>query len=342
MKRKIIVSWPGFTGYMGACWQALARVADVRIFIEPSPLEQQFDCSDLAGLAWTRVEGPAAIADAIRAAQAFAPDLVLVCGWSTPLSRAFAQAPFVAARKVLAFDMPWEWRIRKILARWALHPRLRHFDAAFVPGRCTARYARWLGFGAHVVMGSNPSGWERFSRVKPGPRGFAFVGRFAQVKGIDVLLKAYALYRTRTASPWPLELIGSGDLPGFVFGEGVRVRGFVSPEDLPSALSETACLVLPSRWEPWGVSAAEAMSAGLATILSAACGLVSDVSPTRVVRPGDIAGLAKAMLAVERLSAADRAAESARVRPLMAKYSAADWAARVLKFVRAEIRREGR
>lgn len=312
--KKLVIVWPGFTGYMGACWRALAQLACVKIFIEPSRYEQRFDGSDLAGLDWMRVEDEAARQAAMDRIRAFGPDLVVVCGWSTPLSRAVGQEKF-GCRKVLAFDMPWEWTLRKIAARLVLWRRLRKFDAAFIPGARCARYARWLGF-TEIVTGSNPSGWERFKDVRPSPRGFVYVGRRAPEKGLDVLEAAYSRYRQQVDDPWPLDLVGG--------------ETFVKPEEMPSVLSRHACLVLPSRWEPWGIAAAEAMCAGLATIMSEACGLVADVTPTRVVRTGDVADLTRAMVEVHRMSLADREAAATEAKRKMADYSSANWAKRVL------------
>lgn len=343
MKRVVIV-WPGYTGYMGACWRALAESVAVKVFIEPSRYEQKFDGSDLKGLDVVRVDRPDA-ADWVRGEiRMFRPDLLLICGWSTPLSRViaatdFSDVSYPPPAKVLAFDMPWECTLRKFVARLALWPRLRYFDAAFVPGAAAARYARWLGFCGRLSEGSNPSGWERFRTVKPSAYGFLFVGRYVSEKGIDVLLAAYARYRQQVDEPWLLDLVGSGDLSSVVSahaaaGAGIRSLGFVLPEEMPRILSEHACLVLPSRWEPWGIAAAEAMSAGLMTILSDVCGLAVDVAPTRVVKPDDINGLAAALLAVHGLSEDARAAESKRVQSEMARYSAQNWARRVLSLAR--------
>ena len=55
-RARVAIVWPGFTGYMGACWRALAERATVKIWLEPSHYEQQFDGSDLAGLDWQRLE----------------------------------------------------------------------------------------------------------------------------------------------------------------------------------------------------------------------------------------------------------------------------------------------
>ena len=313
--RKVVIAWPGYTGYMGPCFKALAELCELRVYIEPSAYEQRFDSSSMEGVGFRRVDAEriASVEEEIRA---FAPDLTLVCGWSTPLSRALARAK-LPGRKALAFDMPWEWALRKLAARWVLWPHLRHFDAAFVPGKRCARYARWLGFrGSRLVEGSNPSGWERFKDVEPSARGFVYVGRRSPEKGLDVLEAAYARYRQMVVDPWPLELVGG--------------ETFVKPENVPAVLGRHACLILPSRWEPWGIAAAEAMCAGLATILSDACGIVSDVTPTRVVGSGDIEGLARAMAEVHRMSPAERKAAAAHARQEMARYSCAEWAERVL------------
>lgn len=327
--RRVAIIWPGFTGYTGDCWRALAQHVKVKIWLEPSALEQHFDGSELAGLDWVRLPHAADFPAAVEAVRAFTPDVLLVCGWHTPLCRLMGRAK-IDCRKVIAFDMPWEWRLRKFAAKLLLWPRLRHFDSAFVPGAAAARYARWLGFGRRrLTLGSNTSCWERFRNLSPAARGFLFVGRFVHAKSLDVLLAAYARYREQVADPWPLDLVGSGDLP--VPAGEARVLGFVPPHEMPRVLGEHACLVLPSRWEPWGVCAAEAMSAGLMTILSHVCGLAHDVPPTRSVRPGRVDDLTAAMVAIHHLPEAARAAERIRVRQAMETFSAAHWAEHLLE-----------
>lgn len=332
--KRVVIAWPGYTGYMGPCFKALSELCDLRVYVEPSVYEQQFDASAMAGVGFRRVDGACA-SKVVEEVKAFAPDLSLICGWSTPVARALAHAR-LSGRKVLAFDMPWEWTLRKLAARWALRPLLRRFDAAFVPGNRCARYARWLGFrGKRLVLGSNPSGWERFA--DNGCSGenerFLFVGRFSKVKGLDALLAAYAAYRGRTATPWPLDLVGSGDELPKDLPEGVFRRGFVLPSEMPNVMREHACLVLPSRWEPWGVCAAEAMSAGLMTILSDRCGIVDDVRPTYVVRCGDVEGLAAALGQASGTSVEERRVEGLRARSAQARYTAANWAARVMDLI---------
>lgn len=324
---RVAIAWPGFTGYMGDCWRELAARYNVKVWIEPSRYEQRFDGSELAGIDWRRVERGGE-GDAVGEMKAFAPDAMLVCGWSTPLAIAAGAAKF-DCRKVIAFDMPWELSVRKIVARWALWPRLRHFDAAFVPGSRAAKYARWLGFGT-VVEGSNPSGWERFSREEraENAEGFVYVGRFAEEKGIRVLLEAYANYRDSVDEPWPLDMVGSGDMVVRA-QDGVNVVGFVHPEKMPEVVGGHCALVLPSLWEPWGISAMEAMSAGLATIATDACGFTDDAEPTVKCPAGSAVALCDAMVKVHKMGAAERTAEAARARLSAERYSAVKWVERL-------------
>ena len=329
-KKRIAVAWPGFTGYMDACWRELSKTCDVRLFIGRGALEQRFDGSELAGLDWRRVE-PGEISQAIADMHAFRPDAVLVCGWNTLLSRAVAREDF-GCRKILLFDMPWKRSLRKFAARWALWPRLRHFDAAFVPGARTLKYAKWLGFEGRVATGSNPSGWERFHAAGHAAEGFVFVGRLSPEKNLDLLFDAYARYRTRVEKPWRLDIVGDGTLDRPP-PEGVRLLGFVKPQDMPAVLSASAAFVLPSRWEPWGVSAMEAMSAGLSVIASDACGFVDDAPPSIVFKSGDAEALADALARVHGMSPAEREAAASAGRREARRYSASEWARRLLDVV---------
>ena len=338
--KRIAITWPGFTGYMPDCFRALSRQNAVRVFIEPSALEQRFDGSELRGVDWARVNAsPDAsgggtpstgdipprldVPSALAEIAAFRPDALLVCGWSTPLARAAARMA-LPCRRIIAFDMPWEWRLRKFAARWLLRPRLRHFDAAFVPGARALRYARWLGFSGRVATGSNPGGWERFSNVSPADTGFLFAGRLAPVKGIQTLLDAYALYRRSTPDPWPFTIVGDGafQVPP---SPGVSALGFVRPDDMPALVARHAVFVLPSLWEPWGIAALEAMSAGLATIATTACGFIDDARPTFTVPPRSHRALADAMRQVHAMSGARRQAEAERARSVARDFSAARW-----------------
>jgi glycosyltransferase involved in cell wall biosynthesis/peptidoglycan/xylan/chitin deacetylase (PgdA/CDA1 family) len=312
---------------MDACWRELAACCELRIFIEPSPLEHRFDGSELDGLDWRRVEIDA-IPHALDEILAFRPDAVIICGWSTPLAIRAAAAD-LGCRTILDTDMPWEPTLRKFAARWALRPRLRHFDAAFVPGRRALKYAEWLGFKGRVTTGSNTSGWERFRDAGVADSGFVFVGRLSEEKALDVLIKGYALYRKAVDAPWGLDIVGDGGV-AIPECEGVRLLGFARPGAMPAIVGAHASLVLPSRSETWGVSALEAMSAGLAVIASDACGFIDDAPPAAVFPSGDAGALCDAMVRIHAMSDAERSRIAAKSRAVAECYSAELWADRAM------------
>jgi glycosyltransferase involved in cell wall biosynthesis len=131
---------------------------------------------------------------------------------------------------------------------------------------------------------------------------FAYVGRLSEEKGVETLLEAVSLPAARQAG---LRLVIAGDGPRRTLverflvtpaGERTRWLGFV--KDVRGVLSAADALVMPSRWEGFGLAAAEAMAAALPVVASDVPGLrdVVDDGATGVLVPAeDAARLAEAM-----------------------------------------------
>ena len=314
---KILFVWTGVTSYMADCWRRLQQEEgiELKIVVELAEIGKEFDREKVLKSLdtcvvndWStdqRTNGPTgqeAIAltrqraNELTGQEAIArflgewkPDVMFAVGWHSKVVRAMVgRTDWRDVPKVCCFDMPWRWNLRCFAARWVLGPFLRNYCAAFVPGKSTARYAQWLGF-RDVTEGLYAIDVERFkgdvSRIEsPSKRsGFLFVGRKVPEKGLDFLKKGYEVYR-RTGGTWTLD-----------------VPKWIDPEDVPRVMSERACLILPSRWEPWGVVAAEAKAAGMAVIVSDRVGARLDVPVDAVVRFGDVPGLAAAMRRVEMM-----------------------------------------
>ena len=133
---------------------------------------------------------------------------------------------------------------------------------------------------------------------------FAFVGRLDRQKGVDVLLRAArrlvsaggrgGLQSRYIGIGASIRLVLAGDGPertwaeGFVAREGlhpaVRLLGFV--HDVRGLLSAADALVAPSRWEGFGLVAAEAMAAGLPVIATRVAGLSEVVADAEEPRRG--------------------------------------------------------
>ena len=140
-------------------------------------------------------------------------------------------------------------------------------------------------------------------------KAFLFLGGLDRRKGVDVLLDAFAKATKGAESRWSLLLVGNDRSRGAYerraseLGVASRVlfRRAMPPAELPSALRAAAVLVLPSRFDGWGVTLNEGASAGLALIGSDACGasdhLISPGENGFVVEAGNVRSLARAMQA---------------------------------------------
>jgi D-inositol-3-phosphate glycosyltransferase len=141
----------------------------------------------------------------------------------------------------------------------------------------------------------------------PGDRLIAlFVGRLSREKGIRDLIDAWP----RVSGAVVLVVVGP-DMTNHPWNEGPAARAlastpgrdgrviFYGPSDDPAPLYRAADLaIVPSHWESFGISAAEAMSSGLAVIASAVGGLLDfmvDNQNGRLVPPRDPIALAAAI-----------------------------------------------
>jgi glycosyltransferase involved in cell wall biosynthesis len=99
----------------------------------------------------------------------------------------------------------------------------------------------------------------------------------------------------------------------------------VRPKDLPGVLEGAGCLLLPSRFEPWGVVVHEAVAGGLAVICTSACGsasrLVNDGYNGRVIAPDQVDKMVEAMLWISNLDPEKRVLISQRSVELAKQYT---------------------
>lgn len=235
----------------------------------------EFDVSFAASA--LRIEGsvPADLQERVRQ---FRPDVVFMPGWN------FSHYMTVARRLhrqgvkvVVGLDNPWRGDLRQrlgcLVAPWFLRPTV---DLLFAAGERQVQFARHLGYGRKVFQGLYSANVARFSAVRPfgeRPAKFLYVGRLIERKGLRALLAAYTHYRNSVPAPMPLVVAGKGALEQLCARtDGVEMRGFVQPSDLPALFSEAQCLVLPSFIEHWGVVLHEAAAAALPIIASSACG----------------------------------------------------------------------
>lgn len=186
--------------------------------------------------------------------------------------------------------------------------------------RAMLRRARWISLSARVVEPEVRAGAMVGARVELVGAGVAeeffhvrreesdyvlFFGRLDVFqKGLDTLIEAFRILRS-TRPDLRLRIAGRGkDAPlvermveeaGLV--DGVELLGPVSDERRLELLSGAVLMLMPSRFEGFGLVAAEAMAAGVPLVASDAGSLPEVMAPPHggvTVPAGDAAALADA------------------------------------------------
>ena len=337
----VVICWSHISGYMAACWRALAETAGVRLFVVAFEPESSapFDRSLMAGLPH-RLLTPTERQDAKLVCDLVAshkPDVVMVSGWSHPAFRAVcADRRMASAAKLMTLDTQPRFDFRQLAGRWIRREFFSKIDRAIAIGERAAVCARYLGFRADQIKvgacGINFAGFGTLSEQRTNwPRKWLYVGRYAPEKGLDILVKGYELYRRAAIDPpWELVCCGSGPEKHRLSSPGIIDLGFVPPDHQPKVFADAGGFVIASRFEPWGVAIAEAAAAGLPLICSDACGAVADVLREGfngyTFTSGDAEMLARRML---QTANEDVRLMGERSRHLAAPFDAALWPRRV-------------
>jgi glycosyltransferase involved in cell wall biosynthesis len=317
---RIVFCWSHISGYMAACWRALAQRPGVEVRVlayRSGDKEANFADDLVAGLNVRLLdERERGDANLIRSMVVDAkPDVLVLSGWSSDAYRALASEPTLASAKcVMTMDTPYRGTMRQQLGRFKMASYFARIDRVMVPGERAWQLARGLGFdevkirrgmygvdyasfaALHERRANQPGGW---------PRRFLFTGRYAAEKGLDVLLDAYAQYRKKVEVPWPLTCCGMGDMKGALAGrEGVEDRGFVQPAAMQDVMARCGVFVLASRYDPWPLVIVESSAAGLPIVCTEACGSAVEVVRSHhngwLVATADAADLARGLVLAQQ------------------------------------------
>ncbi|MCW3835402.1 glycosyltransferase [Sphingomonas canadensis] len=174
-----------------------------------------------------------------------------------------------------AFNHKW---LKKRIA-WHLYQRadLRSASLLHATSEAEERNARARGLDGPYCMIANgmdlPAGAPRLPRAPGAPRTALFLGRVYPVKGLPMLVDAWA--RVRPAG-WELVIAGPDEaghaaevaarIAAHGLGGTVRLRGPVWNGEKRALLRSADLFVLPSYSENFGIAAAEALAHGLPVI----------------------------------------------------------------------------
>ncbi|MBX9695712.1 MAG: glycosyltransferase family 4 protein, partial [Cyanobacteria bacterium] len=131
--------------------------------------------------------------------------------------------------------------------------------------------------GAPVARRHEQSNDLRQSSGQSETFTFLFVGKGYRKKGLDVLLRACKILKQEQRN-FQLQVAGLKEKPidslrlsRLGLANTVHFLGF--RKDMDSVYSNADAVILPSRVEPFGMAPVQAMSYGLAAIVSANCGV---------------------------------------------------------------------
>ena len=200
------------------------------------------------------------------------------------------------------FFEPHRWRIDEKIARAAFVACISHFCRS--QGMIFAAPQHWDKM--HIVhCGITPAHYGPSGQASQG-KNILFVGRLAAVKGVPMLIRAFA--RVRVQHPEAvLTLVGDGPerrtiealVADLGCGEAVRFAGYLSQDEVAQALSRADVFALPSFAEGVPVVLMEAMASHLPVLTTRIAGigeLVEDGVSGYLVAPGDTDGLAQALI----------------------------------------------
>jgi glycosyltransferase involved in cell wall biosynthesis len=212
------------------------------------------------------------VINGIWAEPAFAAALVVLGCAHTPFA-IYAEAPDDRISCSMA-----KLAVRSAFGRWVG----RRAKGMLAVSHFASDYYSGLGFAEKVIY---PFGYFHHSPPAPekeftsGELEVVFVGQMVHRKGIDILLDAITPLFTEYVN-LRLTLIGAGPervpLEARLHADGriarVAIEGVYPSEQMHDRLARADVLVLPSRWDGWGLVINEAFSAGIPVIASDRCG----------------------------------------------------------------------
>jgi glycosyltransferase involved in cell wall biosynthesis len=273
-KPKIAFLYSEIAGYFLACAEVLAKHAEVVVVRWPVNSEAPFKFKAIDGI--TIVSKADYTYDALhKMIHDFKPSTLVCSGWMDKDYLNIVKSFDKRVPTVLTLDNHWvgsiKQRIASLLSPFYLRNKFTH---AWVPGSPQVKFAKALGFKnistgfycADVSLHKQNFKNELVSKTKQ----FLYVGRYVKHKSIFEMWEAFiALVDSGEAKDWEMVCAGAGEeFQNKIEHPNIKHVGFLQPEELKVLLKANPIYILPSSFEPWGVSVQEFAIAGCPLIIS--------------------------------------------------------------------------
>lgn len=219
----------------------------------------------------------------IQLANELKPDIVYVSGW---MDKDYLSVCRVLKKKgvpiVAGCDTQWRGDLKQLVGTVYFKLFLKScFTHIWVAGVYQYEYARKLGFQKDKIIFNTLSANtnlfnDKYIKSENVNKTFLYVGNFREVKGTDILIEAFEIYRDKLKGDWSLICIGNGDLSYLLKDkENIIVYDFKSQEELIELSKMASIFILPSRFDQWGLVVHEFASLGFPLLLSNTVGAAS-------------------------------------------------------------------
>ncbi len=282
MNRKVILFlYTEFSSYLEACFNCLLAKNKVEIHLVRYPVntEAPFLFGNLNIKNYFKNEFNN-YQEIISFTNKLKPDLILVSGWIDKDYLKVALRFKNSSVTVMAMDTQWTGSLKqKLMTFTAKNYFLKRFKYVWVPGIRQKKYAQNIGFSdSHIFEGFYSCNVDLFKKYyddtkhikrKKFPKVFLFLGRYIKNKGIYELWDAFKKLSNNHNHQWELWCVGDGQEWGSRLKHPkIKHLGFLQPNELNDVISKSGVYILPSKFEPWGVSLHEFVSAGFPVIAS--------------------------------------------------------------------------
>jgi glycosyltransferase involved in cell wall biosynthesis len=195
--------------------------------------------------------------------------------------------------------------LRKIVYKFLFTLYGNNIEAILAIGWKTPTYLSEVGLNPKKIFPfsyflQSPINLDFKTKAQDAPFRFIFVGSLVPGKNLDLLINA--LYKLRN---YKFELIVIGDGPckkkwkkyaDDLIPNRTSWKGIIKMSEIYKFISQTNCLVLPSKHDGWGVVVSESLIAGVPAICSDACGVAEVVKASNfggVFQSGNVNELVK-------------------------------------------------
>ena len=280
-RTKIVFLYTELAGYFLACVKELSKSADVMIARWPVNKEAPFNFDNDAGI---EILDRKKLGDEelMKRVNHFNPSLIVCSGW---LDKGYLNIVKSFKKRipcVLTLDNHWTGSLKQRLAAIISPFYLkRMFTHAWVPGEAQHKFARKLGFNdilRNFYCADAPLFEAQFNATFPAkksnwPHCFLYVGRYVEHKGIFEMWQAFKELQAESPNNWELWCLGTGEeWENRTEHPKIKHVGFVQPSDMTQYIAATSVYILPSKFEPWGVTVQEFAISGFPLLLSDAIG----------------------------------------------------------------------